>query len=286
VGPAKGGQAGHGKKLLRFSLLALALGLLAVGKPWDKDIIDQLNLFPLKRAIKGETIRIPITKGILKPVITEKAEALTSKPKTQATDPPQGNSGPELRSPFAPSPSLALTLSSSAKGAELRPPVAMGAPDIEIPSSQEKPSSYPYSLYLGSFRTLKRAKKAIAIYQKKGLAPYWVKVTLRKKGEWYRVYVGCFRDPKKAKQFRETHGLTDATVKSTPYANLIGIYTSPGEIEDQSQSLRNLGYFPYIIKDHNGRSRLFVGAFLPEGRALRQCRELESSGITSRVVKR
>jgi len=46
------------------------------------------------------------------------------------------------------------------------------------------------------------------------------------------------------------------------YANLIDTYTSPDELEDKILSLKNLGYCPYVIKDRDGKSRLFVGTFV------------------------
>ena len=47
-------------------------------------------------------------------------------------------------------------------------------PVIENPTTPEKVVPYPYSLQIGSYRTLKRADKAISIYRRKGLSPYWV----------------------------------------------------------------------------------------------------------------
>lgn len=165
------------------------------------------------------------------------------------------------------------------------PPVSTGAAATKTAPVPEKTVSYPYSLYLGSFQTLERAKKAVSLYGEKGLSAYWVKVLLSK-GTWYRVYIGYFEDSETAERFRQKQRLTGATVEETRYANLIGSFSSSDEVEDKIRSLRNLGYSPYAVKDQGGKFGLYVGAFYPEYRAERQYKELKSSGVQSRVVKR
>ncbi|NNG06883.1 MAG: SPOR domain-containing protein, partial [Desulfobacteraceae bacterium] len=164
------------------------------------------------------------------------------------------------------------------------PPAVASIPESQ-PVAKDERVSYPYSLYLGSFKALERAKKAVSFYGEKGLPAYWVKVLLSK-GTWYRVYAGYFEDSEKAKRFREERGLEETTVEETPYVTLIGVFSSSDELEDKTRSLRRLGYSPYVIRDPDGRYRLCVGAFYPEYRAERQYNELKSSGVQSRVVKR
>ena len=123
------------------------------------------------------------------------------------------------------------------------------------------------------------------MYRKMGLHTYRAKVELSN-GIWYRVFTGHFEDPEQAETFRQKHGLTEATVKKTQYANLIGIYTPSDELEEKILSLKNLGYFPYLIKDHEGKSRLFVGAFITKQPTEKLQYDLKSHGIQSQVVKR
>ena len=52
---------------------------------------------------------------------------------------------------------------------------------------------FPYSIYLGSFKTIDRARMAVSIFQQKGISPYWVKIDLGSKGKWYRVFAGHFQ---------------------------------------------------------------------------------------------
>ena len=157
--------------------------------------------------------------------------------------------------------------------------------DIEEPSNPKKFPSFSYSIRLGSYPSLERAKKAADIYGKRGLFAYWAKVELTK-GVWYRVFTGHFEDRRQAERFRKEHGLTEAKVNKAPYANLIGIYSYGDEVHNQILLLKNLGYSPYVINGHDGETQLFVGTFLTKAGAERQGRELRSNGIQSEVVQR
>jgi capsular exopolysaccharide synthesis family protein len=158
--------------------------------------------------------------------------------------------------------------------------------EVDTPSSPLKTSSYSYSIQLGAFRTLERAEKAISMYSEKGLSPYRVKADSNKKKVWYRVFTGHFEDRQEAERFKQTHGLKKSVVKKTGYANLIGTHTYGDELENLSLALVNLGYSPYIIKGHQGDSRLFVGAFSKKADAERQGTQLKLNGIHSEVVHR
>lgn len=157
----------------------------------------------------------------------------------------------------------------------------------ELPSlSSTHPNAYPYSLYLGSFRTLERAKRAVSIYTKKGLSPYWTLVDLKEKGLWYRIFAGYFSDRKGAERFKERCRLEEASVKKTVYANLVGTSEFSNELEEIVPALEDLGYNPYLIKDDRGRFRLLVGAFYSKAGAESKCLELRSKGFAIQVVKR
>ena len=107
-----------------------------------------------------------------------------------------------------------------------------------------------------------------------------------RKGTWYRVYVGYFKDPEKAGRFKREKGLREAALRKTKYANLIGIYSSPDELEDKIVALKKLDFSPYVIRNENGKSRLLVGAFITKEGVETEHRELKSKGIESQVVMR
>jgi cell division septation protein DedD len=157
---------------------------------------------------------------------------------------------------------------------------------IKNGSTQEQMEQYPYSLQIGSYRTLKRADKAISDYRRKGLSPYWVKVDLGENGVWYRVLVGHCRDKETAKTFRQEHGMSGALIKKIAYANLIGIYSVEEQYEAEVKNLEKNGYFPYVIKDEEGMLRLYVGAFFTRDGVEQQHHELTGHRIQSEIVKR
>jgi tyrosine-protein kinase Etk/Wzc len=158
-------------------------------------------------------------------------------------------------------------------------------PRVEMPASPEQISSYPYSILLHHYRHLFEAKKRIARYRKQGLFAYLVKVELNN-GTWYRIFAGHFQDRKQAKRFKKEHGLTRGVLKRTKYANLIDTYKSPDALEDRIQALVELGYSPYVIKGHHGKSLLFVGTFYTREGAETQYHDLKSHGVENRVVER
>jgi hypothetical protein len=148
------------------------------------------------------------------------------------------------------------------------------------------PSSYPYSVYLGAYKTLNRAKRAVAIHQGQGLSPYWVKVDLGSKGVWYRVFEGHFASQEAAETFVREKKLEEAEVKKTRYTNLIGIYSTAEDLRSRSLALLKRGYCPYAIPEGNGHIGLYTGAFYTRAGAETQHQELVSLGIQNQVVTR
>jgi cell division septation protein DedD len=166
------------------------------------------------------------------------------------------------------------------------PPATQEAPESEKAYTYQQ-KTYPFSIYLGSFNDLERAKEAVRQYEQIGLFPYWVKINLEEKGIWYRVYAGYFRDHDRAQGFITENGIKDANIKETAYANLIGTYRSSDELEAMIQAIKDMGYSPYVIEaEGNNISILFVGAFITKIGAEEQERELQSDGILSQVVER
>jgi cell division protein FtsN len=178
---------------------------------------------------------------------------------------------------------------------ETRPPVPAPKQAVEkktVPVEKAQDSSpvsegeYPYSIYLSSLKTLDLAKRAIAIYADKGIQAYWVKVQFKEKGEWYRIYAGHFKDPQEAEGFAQARGITENETMKTEYANLIGVYSQPGDLDEKLKAMSDLGYAPYTLKGSDGRLKLLVGAYVTEEAAEQQRRDLMGKGIENRVVKR
>jgi len=163
-------------------------------------------------------------------------------------------------------------------------------PSSDKPAPAETPSiemeNYPYSLHMGSYRTLIETAKYTAILNKKGLSPYWVLVNLGKKGVWYRVFLGHFKTSDQANEFQTQQGIKASRIINTDYAVQLGLYTSKEALDQRLSALMNAGYCPYIIEQAQGQSQLLVGAFQTEKAAARLAARLKNSGIDCKAVLR
>jgi cell division protein FtsN len=158
------------------------------------------------------------------------------------------------------------------------------APNV-APSKPTGPQ-YPYSVYLGSFKAPEAVKKALSDYQEKGLSAYWVRVDLGDKGVWYRFFTGYFRTKEEAAKYISEKGIQGAEPGITKFANLLGIYTSEKEAENQKKVLVSAGFYPYVIKDAEARFLLYSGAFDRKEYAEKERNDLASKGIRVTVVER
>ncbi|MBL7176209.1 MAG: SPOR domain-containing protein [Desulfobacteraceae bacterium] len=174
-------------------------------------------------------------------------------------------------------------------GVKQKPSVPLHAgksPDKKISDLRERTVSYPYSIYLGSFQTLKGVHATVSQSRKIGLSPYWVKLHLGDKGTWFRLFAGYFRTREGADTFIKVKKIRGAQSRHTKYANLIGTYTSAGALDKKQTTLLELGYSPYVISEKKDVFRLYVGAFYQKVRAEKQNADLVSKGVQSQFVKR
>jgi cell division protein FtsN len=248
---------------VKWFFILLALGLLAIGVLWQNGVLDPRKWLGPERVAPPEEARPEFRREIPQETGLEDSH-------------PASPASVQERSEQGPSPEISMQ-----ETPEERP-----SPEVAAPAT-EAPRARPYSLHLGSFRTMRRVDQAMALYGRQGLLPYWVKVELGGKGTWYRVFAGQFEDEAQAEAFRQSRGLTEATVKSTPYANLIGDFVqASGQLEERARRLRELGYSPYVLTGPQGRGRLFVGAFFSRSGATGLQAALQTAGIESRVVER
>jgi len=147
-------------------------------------------------------------------------------------------------------------------------------------------TSYPYSLYHGSYQGQAAAAQYVASYREMGLDAYWVRVDLGQKGIWYRVFIGWYKDSETAQKVIRAKQLKYVKPVETRYAGLIGTYLSDGRLKSESRLLSEKGYAPYHIEDDEGRYHLFVGAFYTMKNAEKLTAELNAKGIRAQAVKR
>jgi capsular exopolysaccharide synthesis family protein len=170
--------------------------------------------------------------------------------------------------------------------AEMAPLKPESAIQTEEEEKDEERPSYPYSLYLGSFRTVGRADRVVQAIRESGFAPYRVKVNLGEMGTWYRVFAGCFQTVEEAESAKMALYFQEVEIKKTAYSNLLGFYNNPRELEAAKARLVSAGYSPYVIPEKDGAAGLYAGAFYTQAGARRLNRELREDGISSDTVKR
>ena len=158
------------------------------------------------------------------------------------------------------------------------------APQKDVPLP--KPPSLPYSIFLGSFKDLERLQKAVSSFREAGLSPYWFTMNLGEKGVWYRVFAGCFPTREEAEAFIQEKRIPDASSRHTPYAALAGTYRSQEELGPVISRLMKLGYGPYVIRQQDGSSHVYIGASYQKGQAEALVAELAERGIESRPAER
>lgn len=261
--------------------------------PAKKPVIAQQRYRPAT-----PTKRPPAVQQPPKPPPPDSRPVVVMKPSQPAptTQKPVVNKKPYRPAPSQPSPVVAKKPPAVATP---KPPPLIREPARPTAQSGKRPAlgkeelfpeesslPYPYSVYLGAYKTPERAEKAISLHRKEGLSAYWVKVDLGDKGVWYRVFTGYFKDQNEAEAFIRRKRIDDAKAKRTRYAALIGIYATERDAQKEFLALSKLGYSPYVIETSSGESQLYVGAFYTKMGAEEQRSDLTSKGVQSRVVER
>jgi len=260
--------------LLLSTLVILALGLL-----WHNGIFDPSKWLPFKEPVKAPGPAPPLKRSLLKGEIKAPVVPERPKQKEKVESPVKGPiSPPEVKAPVG----------KKMPPKEQPPPtktVSAARPTERVGSSVTRPS-YPYALYLGSFRNVALAKRARSIYAERGIATYWAKVRFKEKGAWYRVFAGTFPSQEEAERYKRAQGLQDAEVRKTQYANLIGISSNDSDLKAKMDELERMGWSPYVIRGGEKEARLLVGAYITEEGARQNQQDLLAQGIESHVVER
>ncbi len=245
------------------------------------------NLVPMK-----QDVFIPTASAAT--VDTAKQDNESRTPKPPPIGPEKGTIGgstpKQLDIPVSETPQETIVTAKQEEVTPANPELSMSAYSDETAKTKtfqwDESKSYPYSIYLGSYKNIDRAQEAISIFQKKGLSPYWVRVDLGEKGVWYRVMAGYFRTKDEVNAFIEKNQIIEGKPRHVLYTNLIGLYSSDEELREKTLSLVELGYSPYVIERDEGESLLLTGAFYYKADAEKEHIELVSKGIQSRLVKR
>lgn len=258
--------------LLRALILSAVLIILISAILWQMGIIyPEKNTQPETEAKKTEEIPA-IVEPAKKDIIPEK-KADIEKGVTPYTD--------EIKQEESPVPVIEETKIDEEE--KVSPPKEI----IEKIKPEYKEKTYPYSIYLGSFKSTERAKKAINEYAENELDAYSVKLDFAEKGIWYRVYSGYYPDTESARAFIKENKINGAEIKNTAYSCFIDSFTDNETLENAINLIKEKQYSPYIITDHIDNVHfLFAGAFLTRSGAEKLSKELNAAGIENKVVSR
>jgi hypothetical protein len=255
-------------------------------KPAEKPAVPAK---PPQSEVKGPSAETPPS-APTPPVVSKEEKLVQLETPTTLAPVDTAKKPVEDKAPLAPPTDQPKPPDAIAKEAPQPAPVQAQVSEKPSPpkTAPAKPSTpqYPYSVYLGSFKAPEAVKKALSDYQEKGLSAYWTRVDLGDKGVWYRFFAGYFRTKEEAGKYIVDRNLQGATPGVTKYANFIGSYGSDKEIEDQKRLLVSAGFYPYVIKDPDGKSLVYSGAFDRKEYAEKERSDLASKGIMSTVVER
>ncbi len=167
-----------------------------------------------------------------------------------------------------------------------------GEPDFSMistpickPKASKRPF-HPYTLLLGSFKTLKRAQKSVLEYAEKGIQAHWNCISQGSDGIWYRVFTGHFSTKESALKFQKIRGLDASLVLCAPWTVSLNMPNSmAGGIRVQNILKENrLNWYPGPKKDRPQEIRL--GVFTTQRAAQRLSKRVSNFGLQAKALLR
>lgn len=150
---------------------------------------------------------------------------------------------------------------------------------------------YPYTIQVGSRKNKDASIREAIKIRNKGNSGFVSHAHIPGKGDWYRVFIGCYRSFEEAQQaafeLREQK-YPQAIVVKLPFAIQIGVFSSDEELKRFDGNLRSKGYFAFSVpyRLDNNKIRLLIGAYRTEKEAEILARKLKKEGFESKVVRR
>ncbi len=197
----------------------------------------------------------------------------------------QTEPGPQPLTPFS-DPTAADALQDKTEG-----PALASTESHSRQKADAKQRPHPYSLFLDSLADRDAAVKAITQFEQKGFDPYWVKLENKGGQARYNIYSGYFESVQQAERALQESSFKEkddhVLVMKTPYAALIGVFTSSAVLKASQELLEQAGYSSYCISDKSSaKTRLYVGAFYKLEDARKKCSELFGIGMPCRAMAR
>ncbi len=162
-------------------------------------------------------------------------------------------SGYEYKDPVAPGKEyIQKRVEKSKKPQHLKKDTKNTKPQVTQAVKEKKQtpiSTHPYSLRLSCLRRKENAKIMLSSYKRSGLSPYIAKVNLGNGGVWWAIYMGSYKTREEANRAKKKYKLTDSIITKTPYANLIGVFSSESEMADNFHQLEKKNYSAYFLRE-------------------------------------
>ena len=165
--------------------------------------------------------------------------------------------------------------------------LAPGSTDVK-PS---KPDHYPYTIQVYSFLQKEESLRAAKASRKEGECIFTCPAYVPGKGHWYRVFLGCHRTLKDAKETasrlkKQKH--PHAFVSKLPFAIRIESVSLEEDLDKIKSELQSKGFLAYGVpgKKCDNKTVLLVGAFKTEEEASQQAWSLRKKYFKPIVVRR
>jgi len=165
-------------------------------------------------------------------------------------------------------------------------------PDAIMGHADPQPTTYPYTIQIGSYDDRDRASRIMDLYRGKGDPLFSSFIVLTGKGAWHRVFWGCYENAMeaqaaakklKARRFR------NIIIAKTPYALEMGTFEHESEANAIEQNLLAKGHYPYRLASSEtgiGAKRVLIGAFRNPQEAFDYDAILKAEGFEPKLVLR
>jgi cell division septation protein DedD len=163
-------------------------------------------------------------------------------------------------------------------------PEVITAPETKNKNGLTIVEPLPFTVHVSSYKLITEVDKAIAGLKGMGHVAFSSLVTIPGKGDWYRVYAGCFRSLDDASvlasDIKRTLG-EDANAIKAPWAVQIGKPVTSSEAGKLVSGLNAKGYRAYLLTapDHQDSFRILIGAFSSEKAAATVVNTLKKDGF-------
>jgi cell division septation protein DedD len=150
---------------------------------------------------------------------------------------------------------------------------------------------YPFTIQVSSRKNKDASIREAMEIRNKGKSGFVSPASIPEKGNWYRVFIGWYRNFEEAQQAAlelKAQVYPQAIVVKMPFAIQIGVFSSDEELKKLDADFRSKGYVALSVPDRldNNKIRLLVGAFRTEKEAETLAKDLEKEGVKPKVVRR